>query len=100
MVVALLSLGGIPPLLGFFPKIFIISSLVNHDMISLALVLVIGSTLNLYYYIKVGFNIFLDSYSSQPFLILHSLPPRIFVISSALSVSTFTGILALPLTII
>lgn len=100
LVIALLRLGGIPPILGFFPKIFIISSLVSNNMISLALILIIGSTLNLYYYIKIAFNIFLNSYSTQPFLMLHTLPPRIFIISWVLSISTFTGILMLPLTII
>lgn len=53
MVVALLSLAGIPPLAGFFGKFFLFSAAVQADMVWLAIIGVLNSILALYYYLMV-----------------------------------------------
>nr|YP_010946557.1 NADH dehydrogenase subunit 2 [Jacobsonina aliena]WGO57275.1 NADH dehydrogenase subunit 2 [Jacobsonina aliena] len=62
---SLLSLGGLPPFLGFLPKWLIIQSMVLNNMIFLVTVMVVLSLITLYYYLRV-------SYAS--FIILHSEP--------------------------
>lgn len=52
----LISLGGVPPFTGFFPKWLVISSL---DSFSLLFILLLGSLINLYYYLNVCFSFFL-----------------------------------------
>nr|ABW82637.1 NADH dehydrogenase subunit 2 [Pista cristata] len=55
---SLLSLGGLPPLFGFFPKLFVLNSLLstNSPFILLSVILIFSSTLSLYYYLKIIFN--------------------------------------------
>nr|AVN67678.1 NADH dehydrogenase subunit 2 [Symploce pallens] len=62
---SLLSLGGLPPFLGFLPKWMIIQAMSNNNMILLITIMVILSLITLYYYLRI-------SYSS--FMILHSEP--------------------------
>ena len=52
----LISLGGIPPFTGFYPKWLVISSL---NSLSLLVILLLGSLINLYYYLNVCFSFFL-----------------------------------------
>lgn len=97
LVVSLLSLGGMPPTLGFIPKIFILSRLISENMFLLSILLILGSSINLYYYIKIAFNVFLSSYTSQPFSVLYPDSPRIIYTSLVLSTSIMAGMLLIPL---
>lgn len=58
ILVAILSLGGLPPFLGVAPKILLISNLLTNHFTSyvirlLALILVVSSMVTLFFYIKV-----------------------------------------------
>lgn len=57
----LLSLGGLPPFLGFLPKWFSLIELISNNLYFISLVLVISSLLSLYYYLRVSIIIFLIS---------------------------------------
>jgi NADH-quinone oxidoreductase subunit N len=52
-LVAFLSLGGMPPLAGFFGKFFVFAAAVKADLIWLAFVGVINAIVGLYYYLTV-----------------------------------------------
>jgi len=60
----ILSLGGLPPLLGFFPKWLIIIKIFPILPI-FTLILISGSLINLYYYIIIIINIILTSFKSN-----------------------------------
>lgn len=53
MMVAFLSLAGMPPLAGFVAKIFVFAAAVKVDLIWLAFVGVLNSIVGLYYYLSV-----------------------------------------------
>lgn len=53
MMVALLSLAGMPPLAGFVAKVFVFMAAVNSGLIWLAVVGVLNSIIGLYYYLTV-----------------------------------------------
>jgi NADH-quinone oxidoreductase subunit N len=53
MLVAFLSLAGMPPLAGFIAKIFVFAAAVKSDLIWLAFVGVLNSIVGLYYYLTV-----------------------------------------------
>jgi NADH-quinone oxidoreductase subunit N len=53
MLVAFLSLAGMPPLAGFIAKVFVFAAAVKVDMVWLAFVGVLNSIVGLYYYLTV-----------------------------------------------
>ena len=53
LMVALLSLGGVPPFAGFIGKLFVFAAAVQADMIWLALVGIVNAVFALYYYLVV-----------------------------------------------
>nr|UZH92106.1 NADH dehydrogenase subunit 2 [Sclerolinum annulatum]UZH92119.1 NADH dehydrogenase subunit 2 [Sclerolinum annulatum]UZH92132.1 NADH dehydrogenase subunit 2 [Sclerolinum annulatum] len=56
-----MSLGGLPPLFGFFPKWVAIQSLTSNNMIILPLILILGALMNLYFYLMLSFPMILNS---------------------------------------
>lgn len=59
MAAFMLSLTGVPPMAGFFGKLFIIQTLVATELHWLAIVLVLGSVISAYYYLRVIVNMFM-----------------------------------------
>nr|APX40564.1 NADH dehydrogenase subunit 2 [Galeruca interrupta] len=51
-----LSLGGLPPFLGFLPKWIVIDNLVLNQMYTLSLILIISTLITLYFYIRLTFS--------------------------------------------
>jgi NADH-quinone oxidoreductase subunit N len=60
LTLAMLSLGGIPPTLGFFAKFYLFKSILayNINFIWLILLAIVGSLISLYYYFKVIISMF------------------------------------------
>nr|YP_009073569.1 NADH dehydrogenase subunit 2 [Aeolesthes oenochrous]BAP59119.1 NADH dehydrogenase subunit 2 [Aeolesthes oenochrous] len=51
-----LSLGGLPPFLGFFPKWLTINNLAANNFFSLSLILIIFTLMTLFFYLRVTFS--------------------------------------------
>nr|WNO18586.1 NADH dehydrogenase subunit 2 [Iothia sp.] len=58
IISVLLSLGGVPPFLGFMSKWVVISLSMGSGMIFFVAVLIVGSLLSLYYYLVLVFGVF------------------------------------------
>nr|ASY98587.1 NADH dehydrogenase subunit 2 [Ceratomantis saussurii] len=56
LFIAMLSLGGLPPFLGFFPKWILIYYMVQNLMIFTSLILILSSLLTLYYYMRIMYT--------------------------------------------
>jgi len=56
---SLLSLGGLPPFLGFLPKWIVIQAIITNNIAPLATVVVVTSLITLYYYLKISYSRFL-----------------------------------------
>nr|AVN67265.1 NADH dehydrogenase subunit 2 [Aeluropoda insignis] len=61
----LLSLGGLPPFLGFLPKWIIIQSLLLNHVSVLTLLIIVISLITLYYYLRISYSSFLIVSSEQ-----------------------------------
>nr|YP_009351404.1 NADH dehydrogenase subunit 2 [Procapritermes martyni]AQP29514.1 NADH dehydrogenase subunit 2 [Procapritermes martyni] len=59
MFTSLLSLGGLPPFLGFLPKWIIIQTMITNNMAPLATIVVVTSLITLYYYLKISYSSFM-----------------------------------------
>nr|AAN71710.1 NADH dehydrogenase subunit II [Grallaria squamigera] len=55
LMLALLSLAGLPPLTGFLPKWLIIQELTKQEMAPIATVIVLLSLLGLFFYLRLGY---------------------------------------------
>ena len=70
--VMFLSLAGLPPFLGFFPKWLVIGSLISNRMFFIRFILVTGSLINIYYYLNIFFNVILNSFFRSSILVYKS----------------------------
>lgn len=53
LAVAMLSLAGIPPLVGFMSKFYLFSAVVRAGLVPLAVIGVINSLISVYYYLRL-----------------------------------------------
>jgi len=69
MMLFLLSLMGIPPLVGFAGKLYIVEALVNSGCIGLAVLVMLNSVISGYYYLRVIMEMFMhDPVKAAPAL--------------------------------
>nr|YP_010725879.1 NADH dehydrogenase subunit 2 [Nihonogomphus lieftincki]WDY83481.1 NADH dehydrogenase subunit 2 [Nihonogomphus lieftincki] len=59
MFISMLSLGGLPPFLGFLPKWIVIQNMVIMNYILLVLIMVMTTLITLYFYLRVMFGAFM-----------------------------------------
>lgn len=59
----LLSLGGLPPFLGFFPKWIVIQLTSYHNFIFIILIIIIRTLITLYFYLRICYSAFLLNYT-------------------------------------
>nr|YP_010449526.1 NADH dehydrogenase subunit 2 [Anelytra multicurvata]UTU96087.1 NADH dehydrogenase subunit 2 [Anelytra multicurvata] len=87
---SLLSLGGLPPFLGFLPKWMVIQTMSETMSIFVVTVMVITTLFTLFYYLRITFSAFLLSYSDikwNSFPILNN--NSLFKLMILASISTF-----------
>lgn len=60
LMIALLSLGGIPPLAGFFAKVLVFGAAIQNGMAWLAILGILNSVIALYYYLRVMKVMYVD----------------------------------------
>lgn len=58
-----LSLGGLPPFLGFFPKWIVINYLIQNNIIFICLIFLISTLITLFFYIRITYSAFIFNYS-------------------------------------
>nr|QQP00467.1 NADH dehydrogenase subunit 2 [Calliphora vicina] len=84
----LLSLGGLPPFLGFFPKWIVIQSLTINNQLFLLTFMVLMTLITLYFYMRLSYSAFMLNYSENNWLnssIYKSIYMKIFMIFSFFS---------------
>nr|YP_009255737.1 NADH dehydrogenase subunit 2 [Tenodera sinensis]AND97210.1 NADH dehydrogenase subunit 2 [Tenodera sinensis]APD14875.1 NADH dehydrogenase subunit 2 [Tenodera sinensis] len=69
LFIAMLSLGGLPPFLGFFPKWIAIQFMAQNLMIITSIILIMSSLLTLYYYMRIMYTTLMMSNSEVMWMI-------------------------------
>lgn len=95
MLLALLSLGGIPPTAGFFGKFFIFKAAVEADLWWLALIGVLNAFIGLYYYLSVVKYMYLYRSEDEAVRIPTSRAARVALVVSVVGI-LYLGVLAGP----
>ncbi|MBI4357280.1 MAG: NADH-quinone oxidoreductase subunit NuoN [Gammaproteobacteria bacterium] len=74
MMVLMFSLAGVPPTVGFYAKLSVLKSIIDVDMVWLAVVAVIFALMGAYYYLRVVKTVYFDAPGKN--LERFVLPPR------------------------
>nr|AAX97686.1 NADH dehydrogenase subunit 2 [Necturus lewisi] len=61
MLLTLMSLGGLPPMSGFVPKMLIMMELINQNMTTIATTAAISSMLSLFFYLRLSYTLSLTT---------------------------------------
>nr|YP_009712018.1 NADH dehydrogenase subunit 2 [Epicopeia hainesii]QGA74566.1 NADH dehydrogenase subunit 2 [Epicopeia hainesii] len=62
LLINFLSLGGLPPFIGFFPKWIIINFLMNNQMFIMTFIFIMMSLIMLFFYIRIIYSSFMFNY--------------------------------------
>jgi NADH-quinone oxidoreductase subunit N len=89
MVIALLSLAGIPPLAGFFGKYMVFASAINHGYTPFAILGVITSLIGVYYYFRIIVVMFFNE-SDRGQLVVPTFSKTLFI--SLIILNLFIGL--------
>nr|QXJ80373.1 NADH dehydrogenase subunit 2 [Homogryllacris parcibrevipenna] len=65
LFLTLLSLGGLPPFLGFLPKWMVIQTLTSLTALPICTIMVLMTLITLFYYIRLSFTAFLLNYTQM-----------------------------------
>lgn len=65
MLILMFSMAGIPPLVGFYAKLFVIKSIVDINLISVAIVAVLMSVIGAFYYLRIIKVMYFDKPDQQ-----------------------------------
>jgi NADH-quinone oxidoreductase subunit N len=95
LVLAMLSLIGIPPTAGFVAKIFIFNAAVQSDLVWLVLVGVLNSLVSAYYYLRVVLQMFAVDSPAEGRLSVS--PAMALALTTAVAGVLVVGILPFPL---
>nr|YP_010614728.1 NADH dehydrogenase subunit 2 [Dexia fulvifera]WAS35303.1 NADH dehydrogenase subunit 2 [Dexia fulvifera] len=98
MMCNLLSLGGLPPFLGFFPKWIIIQSLTLNNQLFLLMIMILSALITLYFYIRLSYNALMLNYYENNWMINSFFNKKLFnllIFASFLSMTGFFTISSL-----
>nr|ACL01003.1 NADH dehydrogenase subunit 2 [Bombycilla japonica] len=95
LLLALLSLAGLPPLTGFLPKWLIIQELTKQDMASTAIIISLLSLLGLFFYLRLAYcaTITLPPHTTNHMKLWHTNKPT----STWVAILATTSIMFLPI---
>nr|UZC53676.1 NADH dehydrogenase subunit 2 [Ultragryllacris sp. 1 JL-2022a] len=94
LFLTLLSLGGLPPFLGFLPKWMVIQTLTSFNALPMCTLMVVMTLITLFYYIRLSFTAFLLNYTQMKWNYI--LPTNNISINFS-SIFTSLSLLGLPL---
>nr|YP_009630805.1 NADH dehydrogenase subunit 2 [Notocrypta curvifascia]QBS14466.1 NADH dehydrogenase subunit 2 [Notocrypta curvifascia] len=71
ILINFLSLGGLPPFLGFFPKWIIINFMINYNLYIITFIFIMMSLITLFFYIRIIFSCILFNYIKLKWFKIH-----------------------------
>nr|AVN67645.1 NADH dehydrogenase subunit 2 [Parcoblatta lata] len=89
---SLMSLGGLPPFLGFLPKWIIIQSMVTNSMFILVTIMVVMSLITLYYYLRICYSSFIMLHFEPSWNVQSHNNFKMFSLTVLLSMTSMIGL--------
>nr|ABQ66247.1 NADH dehydrogenase subunit 2 [Oedaleus manjius] len=88
MTTSLLSLGGLPPMLGFLPKWIVIQAMIDNKMTIMVLFMIVFTTITLYYYMRISFSAIIMSHNEKSWLMKTKMNKLMTILPIMSTVST------------
>jgi NADH-quinone oxidoreductase subunit N len=85
LAIAMFSMAGVPPTVGFYAKLTVINSVIQVDLVWLALLAVLFSVIGLFYYLRVIKVMYFDKPEQQLTTIKEALDVKILLSANSLS---------------
>nr|QWX95579.1 NADH-ubiquinone oxidoreductase chain 2 [Lucullia flavovittata] len=80
LTISMLSIGGLPPFLGFLPKWMVIQSMINSELYMVLIIMVLTSLLTLFYYLRLT-TAFVLMFSMGNKWIIYKSPSKLLLMS-------------------
>nr|URX52748.1 NADH dehydrogenase subunit 2 [Kalotermes sp.] len=93
LFMTLLSLGGLPPFIGFMPKWIVIQVMVSNNMMLIMITMVMMSLITLYYYLRICYSSFIILHEEPKWNIKIQPNSKIIMYGVMLSTLSLTGLL-------
>nr|YP_010157538.1 NADH dehydrogenase subunit 2 [Pasiphila chloerata]QRG01686.1 NADH dehydrogenase subunit 2 [Pasiphila chloerata] len=92
LLINFLSLGGLPPFLGFFPKWIIINFLMINNYLFLTFIFIMMSLILLFFYIRIIYSSFMMNYFKLKWFKIY-LKNNFFILMNSFSIISIMGII-------
>ena len=85
LAIAMFSMAGVPPTVGFYAKLTVINAVIQVDLVWLAILAVLFSVIGLFYYLRVVKVMYFDKPEQQQITIKQALDVKILLSANSLS---------------
>nr|YP_009434362.1 NADH dehydrogenase subunit 2 [Athetis lepigone]ATE89005.1 NADH dehydrogenase subunit 2 [Athetis lepigone]ATE89018.1 NADH dehydrogenase subunit 2 [Athetis lepigone]ATE89031.1 NADH dehydrogenase subunit 2 [Athetis lepigone]ATE89044.1 NADH dehydrogenase subunit 2 [Athetis lepigone]ATE89057.1 NADH dehydrogenase subunit 2 [Athetis lepigone] len=92
LLINFLSLGGLPPFIGFFPKWIIINFLINNNFYLMTFIFISMSLIMLFFYIRISYSAFMFNYLKMKWFKIY-IKNNYFLIINFFSFISLTGMI-------
>nr|QGI24692.1 NADH dehydrogenase subunit 2 [Spodoptera frugiperda]QHN56507.1 NADH dehydrogenase subunit 2 [Spodoptera frugiperda]QHN56520.1 NADH dehydrogenase subunit 2 [Spodoptera frugiperda]QHN56533.1 NADH dehydrogenase subunit 2 [Spodoptera frugiperda]QHN56546.1 NADH dehydrogenase subunit 2 [Spodoptera frugiperda] len=92
ILINFLSLGGLPPFIGFFPKWIIINFLINNNMYLMTFIFVMMSLIMLFFYIRISYSAIMFNYMKNKWFKIY-IKNKYFLFINFFSFFSITGMI-------
>nr|YP_010287442.1 NADH dehydrogenase subunit 2 [Amraica recursaria]UKT61773.1 NADH dehydrogenase subunit 2 [Amraica recursaria] len=92
LLINFLSLGGLPPFIGFFPKWIIINFLMNNNFYLMTFIFIMMSLIMLFFYIRILYSSFMLNYFKMKWFKTY-IKNNLFFFMNFFSIFSITGII-------
>nr|YP_002122312.1 NADH dehydrogenase subunit 2 [Ochrogaster lunifer]CAQ19279.1 NADH dehydrogenase subunit 2 [Ochrogaster lunifer] len=92
MLINFLSLGGLPPFLGFFPKWIVINFMINNNLYFMTMIFTMMSLITLFFYIRITYSSLLFNYPKMKWLKMMIKNKSLYMMN-LLSFTSLTGMI-------
>nr|QXT45838.1 NADH dehydrogenase subunit 2 [Cinygmina sp. 07BF85] len=89
----LLSLGGLPPFLGFLPKWIIIQGMVESNYLFVITIMVVLTLITLYFYIRIGYAAFMLAHNEPIWALMVNISPTTQILTITFFSISLLGLL-------
>nr|AWB99681.1 NADH dehydrogenase subunit 2 [Chagasia sp. SP54_C] len=93
----LLSLGGLPPFLGFLPKWLVIQNLISSNQYFMLIISVFMALITLFFYLRISYSMFMLSYQKNSWLMKTTFHNKISSINLIMNFISIFGLMIISM---